>query len=367
MKARAPSSSRRDTRSASSGRGRSRSSRRRPRTCRRTRSTRAIKCWLERQRARVTRRRAHESGGRTAATYTPVISVVTPVYNTDEAWLTKVHRVGARADLSALGAVPRQRRLDPTPRQGHPRRVRSRPSRESAWSISRAIQGIAGASGRGLELASGDFVALLDHDDELPPEALFEVAKRLNDDPDLDLIYTDEDKIEMDGRRIEPFFKPDWSPDLLLSMNYITHLSVFRRSLLAEIGGLPATGSTAARTTTSSCASRSAPSASGTSPRCSTTGARSPAPSPPPARPSRTPTRRPAQSHRGLARGAAAATVRSRSYRPGRYSVRYRLRATPLVSDHHPDAGSMVAAAAVPPQPRGEDHVHPVRDHRPRQ
>ena len=56
-------------------------------------------------------------------------------------------------------------------------------------------------------------------------------------DPDLDLIYTDEDKLEPDGRRVEPFFKPDWSPDLLLSMNYITHLSVFRRSLLDEIGG----------------------------------------------------------------------------------------------------------------------------------
>ena len=98
-------------------------------------------------------------------------------------------------------------------------------------------QGIAGASSHGLRLATGDFVALLDHDDELPPEALFEVVKRLNEDPDLDLIYTDEDKLTPDGRRVEPFFKPDWSPDLLLSMNYITHLSVFRRSLLEEIGG----------------------------------------------------------------------------------------------------------------------------------
>jgi GT2 family glycosyltransferase len=98
-------------------------------------------------------------------------------------------------------------------------------------------QGIAGASAHGLALATGEFVALLDHDDELPPDALFEQAKRLNEEPDLDLIYTDEDKLETDGRRIEPFFKPDWSPDLLLSMNYITHLSCFRRSLLGEVGG----------------------------------------------------------------------------------------------------------------------------------
>ncbi|PYM12918.1 MAG: glycosyl transferase family 2, partial [Candidatus Rokuibacteriota bacterium] len=59
----------------------------------------------------------------------------------------------------------------------------------------------------------------------------------LSEEPDLDLIYTDEDKLDPNGRRVEPFFKPDWNPDLLLSMNYITHLSVFRRTLLDAIGG----------------------------------------------------------------------------------------------------------------------------------
>jgi GT2 family glycosyltransferase len=97
--------------------------------------------------------------------------------------------------------------------------------------------GIARASGHALSLATGDFVALLDHDDELPPEALFCIVELLNKHPDIDLIYTDEDKLDADGQRVEPFFKPDWSPDLLLSMNYITHLSCFRRSQLEEIGG----------------------------------------------------------------------------------------------------------------------------------
>jgi len=100
-----------------------------------------------------------------------------------------------------------------------------------------ANRGISGASNAALALANGKFVAMLEHDDELQPEALFEVVKLLNEQPDLDIIYTDEDKKTRDGRRISPFFKPDWSPNLLLSCNYIAHLLVHRRSLLDEAGG----------------------------------------------------------------------------------------------------------------------------------
>ena len=84
---------------------------------------------------------------------------------------------------------------------------------------------------------TGEFVAFLDHDDQLAPEALFEMATLLDANPDLDLIYADEDSLELDGRRVEPFFKPDWSPDLLLSMNYLTNHFVVRRSLVEEVGG----------------------------------------------------------------------------------------------------------------------------------
>ena len=168
--------------------------------------------------------------------YTPVISVVTPVYNTDEVWLRKcIESVRAQVyphwELCLVNdgsTRPHVRAILDEYATSEPRILVEHLDRN---------QGIAGASSHALKLASGDFVALLDHDDELPPEALFEVVKRLNDTPDLDLIYTDEDKLEADGRRTEPFFKPDWSPDLLSSMNYITHLSVFRHSLLSEIGG----------------------------------------------------------------------------------------------------------------------------------
>ncbi len=168
--------------------------------------------------------------------YRPTISVVTPVYNTDEVWLRKaVESVRAQIYphwelclVNDASTTPRvQAVLDEYAAMDPKVRVKHLPKN----------QGIAGASNHGLDLATGEFVALLDHDDELPPEALLEVVKALNEDRTLDLIYTDEDKLSPEGRRVEPFFKPDWSPDLLLSMNYITHLSVFRRSLLREIGG----------------------------------------------------------------------------------------------------------------------------------
>ncbi|MFA6253931.1 MAG: glycosyltransferase [Candidatus Paceibacterota bacterium] len=99
-------------------------------------------------------------------------------------------------------------------------------------------KGISGNSNAALALATGEFVALLDYDDELSPDALFEVAKLVNRKPSADLIYSDEDKINLTGQYCYPFFKPDWSPSLLLSMNYICHLTVLRRSLINKLGGL---------------------------------------------------------------------------------------------------------------------------------
>ena len=97
--------------------------------------------------------------------------------------------------------------------------------------------GISRASEACRVMATGDFVALLDHDDELAPDALCYAAEAINLLPDTDLLYSDEDKIDENGRRYDPFFKPDWSPDLLLSENYICHLLVVRRSLLEQVGG----------------------------------------------------------------------------------------------------------------------------------
>jgi GT2 family glycosyltransferase len=97
--------------------------------------------------------------------------------------------------------------------------------------------GVSGNSNEALAMASGEFVALMDHDDTLAPFALFEVVQFLDSHRDYDIIYSDEDKVEAGGKRHTPFFKPDWSPDLLQSFMYMGHLSVYRRDLVRSLGG----------------------------------------------------------------------------------------------------------------------------------
>ncbi len=98
--------------------------------------------------------------------------------------------------------------------------------------------GISVNSDSALELADGEFIALLDHDDTITPWAYFEIVSLLQSRPELDLIYSDKDSISADGRvRMNALFKPDWSPEMLHSVNYLTHLNVIRTSLIRSIGG----------------------------------------------------------------------------------------------------------------------------------
>jgi hypothetical protein len=98
--------------------------------------------------------------------------------------------------------------------------------------------GISRNSDAALELVEGDFIALLDHDDILTPWAFFEIVSLLQSRPDLDFIYSDKDSIRADGRvRMNALFKPDWSPEMLHSVNYLTHLNIIRTSLMRSIGG----------------------------------------------------------------------------------------------------------------------------------
>jgi GT2 family glycosyltransferase len=96
--------------------------------------------------------------------------------------------------------------------------------------------GISAASNAALEMATGEFIGLLDHDDELAADALFHVVDVLNRHPDTDLVYSDEDHIDDNGLRSDPFFKPDWSPDLILGENYVCHFLVLRAALVRELG-----------------------------------------------------------------------------------------------------------------------------------
>ncbi|QTL04946.1 glycosyltransferase [Aquabacter sp. L1I39] len=100
-------------------------------------------------------------------------------------------------------------------------------------------QGISGATNQALAMAQGDYVVFLDHDDELTEDCLYELALCI-DREGADFIYSDEDKISTDGRLVDPFFKPDWSPDMLMSLMYTCHVSCVRRTLAVEVGGLRA-------------------------------------------------------------------------------------------------------------------------------
>ena len=96
---------------------------------------------------------------------------------------------------------------------------------------------ISAASNSALAMARGDYVALLDHDDELHPAALATIADSLQRHPQWQFVYSDEDKIDVDGRRYDPYFKPNWNPDLLHGQNCVSHLGVYSRALVNAAGG----------------------------------------------------------------------------------------------------------------------------------
>ena len=170
---------------------------------------------------------------------TPRFSILTPVYETPapvlRSMLRSVHRqrfgdweLCLVDDFSALPHVCET--IDAAAAADPRVRVRHRD----------ANGGIVAASNDALEMAEGEFVVLLDHDDKLHPDALELVDEALRADPEIDYVYTDEDKIDEGGHHSGPFFKPDWSPERFRTQMYTCHLSVMRRSLVEQVGGFHA-------------------------------------------------------------------------------------------------------------------------------
>jgi GT2 family glycosyltransferase len=166
----------------------------------------------------------------------PRFSIVTPVYETPldvlRSMLKSVRRQrfedwelclvdDASAEPKVLAELEAAERQDP--------RIRVQRRSENG--------GIVAASNDALAMARGEFIALLDHDDKLHPDALTLVAEALDREPDADYLYTDEDKIDRRGLHTGPFCKPDWSPERMRTQMYTCHFSVLRRSLVEEVGG----------------------------------------------------------------------------------------------------------------------------------
>ena len=168
----------------------------------------------------------------------PLMSIIIPVYNVEQVWLEK-----------AIQSVERQWYKnweiilvdDASTNSETIDYLKGIVSLKIKIKFLKENGNISKASNEALSLSQGDYIVLLDHDDELTPDALYEVVKAINasseNDDAAEFIYSDEDKLAMDGSYCDPHFKPDFSPELFLSQNYISHLVVIKKSLVDKVGG----------------------------------------------------------------------------------------------------------------------------------
>ena len=169
--------------------------------------------------------------------YEPRLSIVIPVYKTPERYLQEmldsiVSQTYSKWEVCIADGSPRG--------ESRERLIKRYADRDTRFKyvILGENKGISGNTNAAMDMAQGDFLVLADHDDTLTPDALFECVKAMNEDPLYDVIYSDEDKLDMDGQALfDPHFKPDFNPDLLTSVNYICHLFVVNRNLVEAIGG----------------------------------------------------------------------------------------------------------------------------------
>lgn len=169
--------------------------------------------------------------------YSPLISVAVPAYRTPEKFLAQMidsllAQTYGNWELCIANGSPEDSAMKKV--------LEEYTKKDSRIRVSELTEnkGIAGNTNAALEMAQGEFVGLLDHDDLLAPNALYEIVRALDEDRNLDVVYTDEDKVttELD-EHFQPHLKPDFNLDLLRSNNYICHFFVVRRSIVQKVGG----------------------------------------------------------------------------------------------------------------------------------
>ncbi|MES2524780.1 MAG: glycosyltransferase [Gemmatimonadota bacterium] len=167
----------------------------------------------------------------------PLISVVMPVYEAPEA-LLRAAVASVQAGLWPHWELCIADDASPSPHVARVLAELAAQDERIRWMRRETNGNISAATNSALALARGEFVALMDHDDLLPEHALYEIAAEVAAHPDADVIYSDEDKLDAEGQRFGAYFKPDFDPDLLLGQNMVSHLGVYRRSLVERLGGL---------------------------------------------------------------------------------------------------------------------------------
>ena len=181
----------------------------------------------------------------------PTFSIVIPVYATPEKFLRRMldsirEQTYPKFEVCLVDATP-YAKIQHDPAQGRtPQEVLAEyAAADSRFRYATLTEnlGIAENTNAAIRMATGDFIVLADHDDELEPQALYECVRAINAHPDVQVLYSDEDKVDFeDIYYFEPHFKTDFNPDLLRSVNYICHLFVAHRSLLDAIAETAADG-----------------------------------------------------------------------------------------------------------------------------
>ena len=179
-----------------------------------------------------------EKQKKTSFGYRPKISFVVPLYKTPEKYLRRLTESFQEQTYSNWELCFSDGSGAQSPLTELLKELTAKDNRIKYVSHEESLQ-ISENTNSAIEIATGDFIAFADHDDELTPNALFECVKAINEKPQTLVIYTDEDKMSMDGPKFfQPHFKPDYNPDLLCTVNYICHLFVVSRKVIEKVGGL---------------------------------------------------------------------------------------------------------------------------------
>ena len=167
--------------------------------------------------------------------YSPRISIVVPLYKTPEKYLAELIQSVQKQSYSNWELVLSDGSGENSPLTGLLQKYEKQDSRIRVLHNGKQLH-IAENTNAAIREATGDYIAFADHDDLLTPNALYEIVRALNNDPEIEVLYSDEDKVSVGGRFMQPHMKPDYNPDLLRTVNYICHLFVVKKDMIDKVG-----------------------------------------------------------------------------------------------------------------------------------